>query len=150
MAIIITFSMVINVSTIFLISIEVTKAWGMLIVFGIRSLKGFVKLFIVIIMIIVVVIVMVIVVMKIVIMIIWFLGNHLIIPLMNLIDLFSYLSNLLFTDILIILFEGRVSSIISITIVIIFIIISPIQIGFIISLVNMTIRIAISILWLGI
>ena len=44
MAIIVTLSMVIIVSRVIVISIIVTKARRLLIVFGVRSLEGFVKL----------------------------------------------------------------------------------------------------------
>jgi hypothetical protein len=52
MAIVITFSMWMIVSRIIVISIIITKARRLLIVFGVRSLEGFVKLviFIVVIM----------------------------------------------------------------------------------------------------
>ena len=44
MAIIVTLSMVIIVSRVIVISIIVTKTRSLLIVFGVRSLEGFVKL----------------------------------------------------------------------------------------------------------
>ena len=51
MAIIITFSMVIIVSRVIVISIIITKARRLLIVFSVRSLEGFVKLIILIVVI---------------------------------------------------------------------------------------------------